>query len=73
MTRVILRVIFFHKKYIKKLRFKSFGFFCKAILKSLRFDYNVWPKSNIYNINNNINLVWSKFKWAWLQHRTQEY
>jgi hypothetical protein len=53
-----------------KIRSKNIRFFCKAISKSLRFDCNAWPKNNIYNINNNIKLVWPKFKWVWLQHQT---
>ena len=48
---------FFIKNIYKKLKFKSFGFFCKTIPKSLGFDCNTWPKSNIYNINNNIKLA----------------
>jgi hypothetical protein len=35
MTRAIPQVIFFHKKYIKKLRFKSFGFSAKLYPKVL--------------------------------------
>ena len=30
-------------------------FFYKNIPKSLGFGCNAWPKSDIYNINNNIN------------------
>jgi hypothetical protein len=63
--------IFLHKKYKKKLRYKSIRFFCKVIPKSFRFGYNTWSKSNIYNINNNFKLAWSKFKWVWLQYQTQ--
>jgi hypothetical protein len=64
------RSIYLHKKYQKKLRSKSIRSFCKSILKSLEFSCNTWPKSNIYNINNNIKLAWSKFKWIWLQYQT---
>ena len=65
-------LIFFVKKiYKKKLKFKSSRSFCKAIPKSIGYVYNVWSKSNIYNINNNIKLAWPKFKWVWLQHKTQ--
>jgi len=72
MTRAMPRVnLFCIKKYKKKLRFKSVRSFYKAIPKSLGFGCNVWPKNNIYNINNNIKLAWHKFKWVWLQYQTQ--
>jgi len=59
MEHVMLRVNFFYIKNTKKnLKFKSIRFFYKAISKNLGSGYNVWPKSNIYNINNNIKLAW---------------
>jgi len=65
-------LIFFKKNiYKKRLKFKSIRSFCKAIPKSIGYVCNVWSKSNIYNINNNIKLAWPKFKWVWLQHKTQ--
>ena len=63
---------FLHKKYQKRLRFKNVMFFYKDIPKSLWSSCNTWPKSNIYNIYNNIKLTWLNFKWVLLQHRTQE-
>jgi hypothetical protein len=54
-----------YKKNKKKLRFKNIISFYKFISKSFEFGYNTWSKNNI---NNNIKLVWSKFKWVWLQH-----
>ena len=58
MTRAMPRVNGFCIKNIKKkLRSKSIMFFCKAIPKSLGCGCNAGPKSNIYNINNNIIFV----------------
>jgi hypothetical protein len=72
MTSTMSRVnLFLHKKYQKKLRSKNARSFFKVIPKSLGFRCNAWPKSNIYNINNNNKLVWPKFKWVWLQYQTQ--
>ena len=44
--------------YIRKLKYRNVRFFFKAIFKNFRFGYNVWSKSNIYNINNNIKLAY---------------
>jgi len=56
----------------KKLRSKSVRFFCKVIPNSLRFGCNTWPKSNIYNINNNIKLgLTLSIKVSGLQYQTQ--
>jgi len=44
-------------KNIKKLRSKSVRSFFKEIPKSLGSSCNARPKSNIYNINNNIKLT----------------
>ena len=72
MTCAMPRVNGFYIKNIKKkLRSKNIRFFYKAIPKSLGCSCNAWPKSNIYNINNNIKLAWPKFKWVWLQYQTQ--
>jgi hypothetical protein len=61
MTRAMPRVNNFCIKNIKKkLRSKSIRSFCKAIPKNLGCCCNAWPKSNIYNINNNIKLAWPK-------------
>jgi len=58
-TRAMPRVNFFCiKNTQKKLRSKSVRFFYKAISRNLGFGCNAWPKSNIYNINNNIKLAW---------------
>jgi len=72
MTRVMLRINgFCIKNMKKKLRSKSIRSFCKVIPKNVGCGCNAWPKSNIYNINNNIKLAWHKFKWVWLQYQTQ--
>ena len=59
MTRTMLGVILFFciKNTKKKLGSKSVRSFYKAISKNLEFGCNAWPKSNIYNISNNIKLV----------------
>jgi len=57
-TKAHPRVNFFHlKKYKKRLRSKSVRSFCKDIPKILGSNCNAEPKSNIYNINNNIKLT----------------
>jgi hypothetical protein len=72
MTRVMPRINgFCIKNMKKKLRSKSIRSFCKVIPKNVGCGCNAWPKSNIYNINNNIKLAWHKFKWVWLQYQTQ--
>jgi hypothetical protein len=45
--------------------------FYKAIFKSIEFVCYTWPRSYIYNNNNNNKLAWPKFKWIWLQHQTR--
>jgi hypothetical protein len=56
----------------KKPKSKSIRFCCKVIPKSFRFGYNVWLKSNIYNINNNIKLwLTLSIKVSGLQYQTQ--
>jgi hypothetical protein len=51
------RVIFFIKNILKNKNWKILDFFAKLYPRILG-GCNVWPKSNIYNINNKIKLTW---------------
>jgi len=56
-TRAIPRVIFFIKNILKNKNWKILDFSAKLYPRILG-GCNVWPKSNIYNINNKIKLTW---------------